>query len=133
MKISKSHKRFSEFLNTSRVLESPEEFLGPNYKAVLNFWLSIDDLSKDQWRTIKSRYDDFYNNQRSDWDKVTEEAIKASDETIGELFAGNASYAAHDVYGYAAGWATRELIGMHKLFQKDQSLKIFPLFINRES
>jgi len=56
MKISKAHKRFSERLENPRVLTNPEEFLGPNYKAVLNFWMILDELSEDQWIVIKERY-----------------------------------------------------------------------------
>jgi hypothetical protein len=54
--ISKIHKRFLESLNNPRVLENPEEFLGPNYKEVLNFWLILDELSEEQLRVVKERY-----------------------------------------------------------------------------
>jgi hypothetical protein len=42
--ISKTHKLFSARLNNPRVLTNPEEFLGENFKAVLNFWILIDKL-----------------------------------------------------------------------------------------
>ena len=130
MKISKSHKRLSELLNNPRVLSNPEEFLGPNFEAVLNFWLILDELSKDQWKNIRCRSEDFYSNQPSEWDKASDEAIKASIETIGRNFAGNAVDAAYDVYGFTAGWATKELIGMHKLFEKGNSLFYFEIILN---
>ena len=132
MNISKSHKRFSERLNNPRVLSNPEEFLGPNYEAVLNFWMILDGLFEEQWETVRGRYRDFYHKQRSEWGKVTEEAIKASDETIGEKFAIHASYAPHDVYyGFSvAYWATLELIGIYKILKQGNSLIFINFFLN---
>ena len=131
MNISKAHKRFSELLNNPEVLTNPEEFLGPNFEAVLNFWLWIDGLSRDQWETIRCSSWDFYNNQRSEWLKARDEAIKASNETIGWKFACIAADAAWDVYGYyAACYATRELIGMHKILEQQKPLLFIPLAFN---
>ncbi len=56
MKISKAHQKLSKLLNNPRVLEHPEEFLGPNWKAVLNFWLFLDTLISEQWEIIENRY-----------------------------------------------------------------------------
>ena len=132
MNISKSHQIFSELLKNPRVLSNPQEFLGPNYETVLNFWLILDELTKDQWRTIWSRYWDFYDLQLSEWRKAADESIEASDETIERDFADNAVDAvdaAWDVYGYTAGWATRELIGMHKFFEQQKPLSFFQMFL----
>ena len=130
MNISKIHKRYSERLNNPRVLSNPEEFLGPNCEAVLNFWLILDGLSKDQWKTISCRYWDFYNIQETKWYKAVDEAIEASDETIGRKFAGNAADAAWVVYGNAAAYdATRELIGMHKILEQQKPLTVFNMFL----
>ena len=130
MKISKSHKRFSERLSNRRVLSNPEEFLGPNYKAVLNFWLRLDDLTVGQWETIYSCYSDLH---YSEWDKATDEAWDASIETIGLGFANEAACAAEVVYcftkQYSACWATRELIGMHKILNQNNSLTFFQMFL----
>ena len=128
MIISKTHKHYSERLNRPEVLTNPEEFLGPNFEAVLNYWLILDGLSQDQWKTIEGRFDDFYNNQLSEWDKAADEAIEASDKTIGEDFSYHAAWAALDVY-YSAYWATRELIGMHKFFEQEKPLIFFNMFL----
>ncbi len=45
MKISTTHQRFVRILSNQRALEHPEEFLGPNWKDILNFWLYLDTLS----------------------------------------------------------------------------------------
>jgi hypothetical protein len=44
MNYSKTHQRFSEYLKVPESLERPEDFLGPNYAAVLNFWSWTDTL-----------------------------------------------------------------------------------------
>ena len=108
---SKIHIRFSELLNDPRVITHPQEFLGPNYRTVLNYWNKLDGLSEEQWRTIRGRFWDFRDNQISDWNKAIDEAIKASEETIGVKFAFNAADAARQVYGWVANRATIELIG----------------------
>ena len=128
--ISKIHQCFSEFLINSRVLSNPEEFLGPNYEAVLDFWLILDDLTKDQLMTIESRYDYFYIYQRSEWCKARDEAIKASNETIVEMLAVYVVFAAHVVYGWNAYRATQELIGMHLILEQNKPLTFFPMFLN---
>ena len=128
--ISKAHKLFSERLNNPRVLSNPEEFLGPNYKTVLNFWLILEGLSYNQLMTIQSRYEDFYFNQHSESYTADIETWKASYETIGYGFANNASYAAWDVYGSNANcYATRELIGMHLLLDQQKPLSFFEMFL----
>ena len=132
MKISKTHKHFSERLSEPRVLTNPEEFLGPNFEAVLNFWLFLDELSEDQWETVDGLYLDFYDNQFSEWNKAADEAWKVSAETIGEEFEYHASYAARDVYGNVACYATRELIGMHLILEQNKPLTFLQMFLAYE-
>ena len=131
MKISKSHKRFSERLKNRRVLSNPEEFLGPNYKAVLNFWLRLDDLTVGQFTTIRSRYFNFRANQYFECNKALEEALDASYETIGREFTDNSDYASWDVYRFSTAFSvSRELIGMHKILEQNKPLTFFELFLN---
>ncbi len=129
--ISKIHKHFSERLNNSRVLENPEEFLGPNYKEVLNFWLILDELSEEQLRIVKGRYYDFHNKNCSEWYKVADLAWDTSYEVIGRGYAYEAGWATYDVTkSEAARWATRELIGMHKILEvHQQPLTFFQMFL----
>ena len=127
--ISKSHQQFANDVNDPRVLSNPQEFLGPNYETVLNFWLILDELTKGQLMTIESRYTHFYHKQYSEWDKASDEAIKASIETIGRNFAGNAARAALDVYDSSVYWTTRELIGMHLILEQNKPLTFFEMFL----
>ena len=129
--ISKSHKRFSEYLKTPRVLENPEEFLGPNFEAVLNFWLILDGLSEEQWRVINERYWAFYDENYSEWDKAINLAIDTSLEVVGWGYAYDAYLAAVVVTkSWAAYLTTRELIGMHKILEARQKpLTFFPMIL----
>jgi len=40
----------------SDVLTNPQDFLGPNYQTVLNFWTFMDSLTKDNWKEVASRH-----------------------------------------------------------------------------
>ena len=129
--ISKIHQRFSERLNNPRVLENPEEFLGENYKAVLNFWIILDELSKEQWRVVKERYDAFYWENYSECCKALDLACNASREVVGFNYAYRARWAAYHVtFSEAADWATIELITMHKILEvRQQPLTFIPMFL----
>jgi hypothetical protein len=120
--ISKIHKLFSERVRSPRVLEFPEEFLGENYEAVLNFWLFLDDLSEEQLRVVKERYWAFRNGNYSEWLKATDLAIVASEGVVTWEYAYNS--------GCAARYATRELIAMYKILEDHQQLlTFFPMFL----
>jgi hypothetical protein len=55
MNYSKSHKLFASYLNRYHnineqdVLEHIENYLGPNYKELLNYWFYYDSLSDEKW------------------------------------------------------------------------------------
>jgi hypothetical protein len=129
--ISKSHKRFSERLGISRVLTNPEEFLGPNFETVLNFWLILDELSEEQLRVVSERYEAFRIENTSEWYKVANLAIVVSKEVVRGKYAFHAGYAAWSVTkSEAACLATRELIGMHKILEDHQKpLTFFEMII----
>ncbi len=129
--ISKIHKLFSERLRNTRVLENPEEFLGENFEAVLNFWLFLDDLSEEQLRIVKKRDFVFFKENRSEWRKATNLAIAASEEVVGLGYAYEACWVAWvATNSSAAYWTTRELIGMHKIHEDHQKpLTVFQMFL----
>jgi hypothetical protein len=128
--ISKTHKRFSESLNNPRVLENPEEFLGPNFEAVLNFWLILDDLSEEQIKVVKERYNAFYVENLSECVKAINLARDASYDVLG-VYSYHAGYAAGYVTkSETALWVTRELIGMYKILENHQQpLTFFQMFL----
>ncbi len=115
MKISKIHQRFSEKLKEPRALTNPEDFLGPNWRDVINFWLFIDTLSEEEKYKMNKCY----------W---------ALDIDV-RVFSGRAAMiAAMEVVGeevkneawYANSWrvfrdATLELIASHKLLEQNKT------------
>ena len=124
MKISKTHQSFADRLNNQRALNHPEEFLGPNWKEVLNFWLYIDTLSPEQLGIVSGSY----------------LALELTDKVYGENLIWNAAcgviseHIFNCVYVSApcltTGVATRELIGAHKILEQGKELKIVQLFLD---
>jgi hypothetical protein len=97
MTYSKTHKRFVSRPSRARALEHPEEFLGVNYKDVLNFWWFLDGLSEDQWKIVWERYQALgYEVRGAAW-KAAYDATAAYDAAA--AYDADAAYAA-----YAAAW-----------------------------
>ena len=105
MNYSKAHQNFSTKLQNPEVLTNPQDFLGPNYETVINFWLYMDNLTKDQWKEVARR-----------WSAAWSAAWYA------------AGSAAGDAAWSAARYATYELIGMHTLLNDGKDLLFVPLF-----
>jgi len=128
--ISKTHQNFSERLRNPRVLTNPEEFLGPNYEEVLNFWMKLDELSEEQLEFVYEREQAFCDENYSEWRKATDLTIKASEKVVGWKYANYAAYAAYRIIdSVAARWATRELIGMHLILEQNKPLTFFEMIL----
>ena len=113
MNYSKTHKNFSTQLQNPEALTSPQDFLGPNYETVLNFWWTMDSLTETQWNEVARRY----------------HALDYAARSAARGAAGYAaSYAAKNAAWSAAGYATWELMGMHTLLNDGKTLLFVPLF-----
>jgi hypothetical protein len=112
MTYSKTHQKFSKRLNKPEALTHPANYLGPNYKDVLNFWIYLDTLSDEEKEEMDQRYDN-----------VRDTAWNVADEVVGWQFSYAASFAACGVTGgrVVFGWATWELIGHNKLLEQNQT------------
>jgi hypothetical protein len=130
MTYSKIHQAFSEHLKTPDVLKNPEKYLGPNYQDVLNFWIYVDTLSDEE---KKKMYDRFLALDEDVWDSAWCAAMDAANEVVCLEFRHNAWWAAYDVTGKRVvfGNATLELIGSHKLLEKNKNLTFLPLTIKK--
>ena len=116
-KISTIHKNFAEQLGKPDALENPQDYLGPNTSTVLNFWLYLDKLDKEQWKIVGERYNAAgYAAGYAAW--------VAARDAAWNVVRDAAWYAAW----YAAGWATYELIGSHILLEQGKSLFFVPMF-----
>jgi hypothetical protein len=155
MKYSKAHQNFSNRLQKPEALTSPQNFLGPNYETVINFWWFIDGLTEDQWNEVARRYDALDSAARdaagyaayaayaawdaawdaawgAAWDAARDAAMTATHSAAWYAARGAARGAASDAARIAAriaaGYATCELIGMHTLLNDGKTLLFVPLF-----
>jgi hypothetical protein len=134
MKISKAHRgfacrlRFFFQISEQDVLNHPENYLGPNWEAVIDFWLYINTLSYEQLRVAQKRYyalSDVENNVSKN--KVL---IAAKATAKYPNCAGSAAYLSVSYEKLAADYATLELIGLEKLLKQGYKPVFFPMFLN---
>ena len=118
MKISTTHKEFADHLRAQTALEYPERFLGPNWKDVLNFWIFIDTLNEDQWKSIKDAH---YSLRLHECNLAIDAAWLAAWLAAG---AGGC-----DAALFTSGYAACEIIGSHILKEQGKSLVSFPLYL----
>jgi hypothetical protein len=125
MNYSKAHQNFSNRLQRPEALTNPQDVLGPNYEAVINFWWYMDSLTIDQWKEVARRYRALDPAaQYAAWDAAQYAAWDAARSAAWPAAYYAARYAAWD----AAGDATYELIGMHTLLNEGKDLLFVPLF-----
>jgi hypothetical protein len=125
MNYSKAHQRFSTELQNPEALTNPQDFLGPNYETVLNFWWTMDSLTETQWKEVVRRYDAL---DLAAYDAALSAAWSAAWDAAGYAAGSAARYAACYAAGSAAGSATYELMGMHTLLNDGKTLLFVPLF-----
>ena len=124
--ISKTHQLFADRLRNPDAIEHPEDYLGPNWETVINFWKRIDKLSEEQLDVAIDRYRKAGNNSPEEWIAATIIAQEASKDVVGEEVR-NAAWVATT---YAVCYATLELIAMHKLLEEGKSPYFIPMFDN---
>jgi hypothetical protein len=129
MKISKIHQSFSDHLGEPKVLTNPEDYLGPNWEDVINFWLYVDTLTKEEREKMSDSYWDL---DYDVLDSAENAAWDSSEEVVGEEVANMAWNAALDVTDYSVfGFVTDELLASHKLLEQNKTLVALPLCINQ--
>jgi hypothetical protein len=128
MNYSKIHQAFSERLKNPDVLTNPGKYLGPNWKDVLNFWIYLDTLSKQEREEMGQRYWALDDDAR---ESARIASIDAARGVVGWRFREAAWVAAWDVTGgrVVFGHATNELIGHHKLLEQNKPLTFLPFCI----
>jgi hypothetical protein len=126
MKISKTHQKFSKELKEPRALTNPEDYLGPNWEDVINFWMYFDTLSKDEIDKMEDRYWDLDEDVRV---YAWLAAYHAAIEVVGEEVQSDAWFAASVVTdgGSVFTCATEELLAHHKLLEQNKTLVAIPL------
>jgi hypothetical protein len=125
MNYSKAHQKFSTELQNPEALTNPQDFLGPNYETVLNFWWTMDSLTETQWNEVARRYRAL---DLAAWSAAGSAAGDAAVSAAGYAARSAAGSAAVSAAGYAALDATYELMGMHTLLNDGKTLLFVPLF-----
>jgi hypothetical protein len=126
MQYSKSHQTFIEPLPV-RALAEPQEFLGPNYEAVLNFWWYLDIITEEQQDVFVDRYRAINARNRARCIEVAGVAANTI-TTYADAACDSARIDWYGVKKFAAAYATWELIGMHTLLEQGRELVFVPLF-----
>jgi hypothetical protein len=124
MKISKTHKSFSDLLDDPKALTNPEDFLGPNWEDVTNFWLYVDTLSEDE---IDKMNDPYWDLDEDVLDSAYVIAKDAATEVVGEEVRDAAWWATrYSTFRAVFTQATYEIIGHHKILQQNKTLLALP-------
>jgi hypothetical protein len=130
MKISKIHKKFSYYAYPPLVLSNPQNYLGPNWEALINFWLYLDTLRDDQLLAVRRHCCDLSDEE---WSIALDIAWDAAKNTVGSETVDEATSAVHYILSSKsapASYATYELIGLGRLLDQGYKPVFFPLFIN---
>jgi hypothetical protein len=133
MNISKTHKEFADQLQfrynvpKQDVLNYPEKYFGPNSEAVINFWLYLDILSKDQLKVVQKRYDALSDEELGiDCVNVYKDPIFIIDH----YDAAHSAFSSVSCVNDAEEYATYELINLQKLLEQGHQPVFFPMFLN---
>lgn len=117
-------------MSNENILTQPEDFLGPNYQTVLNFWTFLDSLSEEQWKEVEKRDGD---TEVHIVENASEDAAESVRKMLPDFFTGNNSrfdlFYDSNIGAPDTAWdATCELIGMNSLLDEGKSLTFVPLF-----
>jgi hypothetical protein len=124
LKISRTHKKFVEKIKKIKALTNPEDFLGPNWEDVINFWLYLDTLSiKEKNKMDKSYWALEWNVRYSAEGYTSDVAFEFIDEKVINACVGTFSENCWSVFRCA----TFELMGLHKLLEQGKSPTFLPL------
>jgi hypothetical protein len=121
MNYSKIHKWFASNLkyirniNEQDVLDHPENYLGPNYKELLNYWFYEESLSEEQRNVYLNRVDSLDYETRH---KARSTATELAEEVIDPRFVN---------YLYLI---ERELIAFHLYIERGIPFTYLPLIID---
>lgn len=130
MRISKIHQKYAELLSNPQVLELPENFLGPNYKTVLNFWLWLESLSIEELEGFHSPFNTGVGETPTRI-RIRQAAINAGHSNETSRAADAAWSVLHQRIEWLAAYATWEIIGSDKLIEMGHPftyLKQFEVF-----
>jgi hypothetical protein len=113
--ISGRHQEIASWICEPEVLTNPENYFGPNYKTILNFWIYWWGLTKEQ------RYECWLNYLNTDF------SFRTSSEHYSELLA--RQVADRRIVDHLRGYEC-EILVAHKILESGKSLVFLPLLEN---
>jgi hypothetical protein len=121
MNYSRHHKNFawnlkwSFRINEQDVLNYPANYLGPNYKEILNFWFYWDSLRCERYSVYSKRY---HKLNYLTWVEATVSSKKLASEVIDPRFVVDLSF------------IVREIIASHLYLERNIPFTFLPLIFD---
>ena len=113
--ISIPHRRISDNVNRE-ILTSPQDYFGPNYKDLLNFWVYHETLSDYQLGNV---WEKIYAMNGDTWLQARDLIIKLSEQ--------------FDWFNVPPGFMTNvelEICFAHIILERGESLVFLPLYLD---
>jgi hypothetical protein len=127
MTYSKTHERLADYAEIE--LDQVKDFLGPNWKDVLNFWLYLDDLTEETKDKILKFDKNFIHAAHQTY---IETYLELTGSIVGMTESDCIWEAAYNPLCSTAWYcasATYELICSHVILKRGMDLLFFPLFV----
>ena len=105
----------SNLVENPDVLTNPERHFGPNYKALINFWIYWDSLSWEQLDVLFVKRGKLHGSTRRDAERLCREAAKS-------IVSGDVCYFLNEY--------ENEIVASHILLESGISLTFLPLSQN---
>ena len=114
MNYSKTHQMLQREYLSDKIDDHPEQYLGPNYETVLNYWWYLESLSE----IAKIDYSDNSATKPSGYNRfIIEQATLLATKQAEAWYATQLALNIGEWYG----WVTVELICMHRILDEGKS------------
>ena len=131
MNCSKAHQNFFNYFQNPETLTNPQNFLGPNYAIILDFWWYLETMTPEQLLDADSKYYSY--NIRNSENRYHIIRSRAYGE-IGIDRANIAIEATRQIsreilldFCYVAAPVTAELISLQTIFDNGEELIYLPM------
>jgi len=109
----------------SDCLLTPEKYFGPNYETLFNFWTYLDTLTLEHVMSVQSSSYNILSKYKIPLVNIAAEIVHNQlaiwANPIRSIYNGSEDR-------YSLGYASLEIVCVHKLFDKEYPLHYLPLF-----
>jgi hypothetical protein len=139
MNYSKIHAHVAEYdaIDRDEILNEPQNYFGPNYQTVLNFWWFVESLQEEHLEKITELYDKEFEISNFDGEirllNIAEQRIDQDflSSAIGDCICEEIPHSDYSIRQSSHGaifHATCELIAMDIIFERGEALVYVPMF-----